>query len=74
MTTEEIETMLKDMAQELLEFKPTLKRLGLDEIVPLKVLIDLDKSKLVAILQNGHKKKYRNSDLGSIRANRRSEH
>jgi len=32
-TTEEIETMLKDMAQELLEFKPTpLKRLGLDEI------------------------------------------
>lgn len=57
-TTEEIETMLKDMAQELLEFKPTpLKRLGLDEIALLKgkgnycaVLIDLDKSKLVAIL------------------------
>jgi len=36
-TTEEIETMLKDMAQELLEFKPTeLKRLGLDEIALLK--------------------------------------
>lgn len=57
-TTEEIETKLKDMAQELLEFKPTeLKRLGLDEIALLKgkgnycaVLIDLDKSKLVAIL------------------------
>ena len=57
-TTEEIETMLKDMAQELLEFKPTeLKRLGLDEIALMKgqgnycaVLVDLDKSKLVAIL------------------------
>lgn len=36
-TTEEIETMLKDMAQELLEVKPTgLKRLGLDEIALLK--------------------------------------
>jgi len=54
-TTEEIETMLKDMAQELLELNQ-LKRLGLDEIALLKagnycaVLIDLDKSKLVAIL------------------------
>jgi len=27
-------------------------------------VIDLDKSKLVAILQNGHKKNYRNSDCG----------
>jgi len=27
-TTEEIETMLKDMAQELLEFKPTFKTVG----------------------------------------------
>lgn len=58
-TTEEIETMLKDMAQELLQPKPTqLKRLGLDEIALVKgqgnycaVLIDLDKSKLVAILE-----------------------
>jgi len=64
-TTEEIETMLKDMAQELLEFKPTpLKRLGLDEIALLKgkgnycaVLIDLDKSKLVAILAERTQKK-----------------
>jgi len=64
--------MLKDMAQELLEFKPTpLKRLGLDEIALLKgkgnycaVLIDLDKSKLVAILQNGHKKKLPKPDWG----------
>jgi len=39
-TTEEIETMLKDMAQELLEFKPTpLKRLGLDEIALLKAKV-----------------------------------
>ena len=51
-TTEEIETMLKDMAQELLEFKPIeLKRLGIDEIALTKgqgnycaVLIDLDQS------------------------------
>lgn len=58
-TTEEIETMLKDMAQELLESKPTeLKRLGIDEIALIKgqgkycaVLIDLDKSKLVAIIE-----------------------
>jgi len=49
-TTEEIETMLKDMAQELLEFKPTEN--GWD-LIP---LCSLDKSKLVAILQNGHKK------------------
>ncbi len=57
-TTEEIETMLKDMAQEFLEFKPTeLKRLGIDEIALTKgqgnycaVLIDLEQSKLVAIL------------------------
>jgi len=72
------------MAQELLEFKPTpLKRLGLDEIALLKgkgnycAVLNLDKSKLVAILQNGHKKKLPKPDwvgLGSIRANRRSEH
>jgi len=40
-TTEEIETMLKDMAQELLEFKPPLKRLGLDEIALLKAKVIL---------------------------------
>jgi len=57
--TTEIETMLKDMAQELLEFKPTpLKRLGLDEIASKGnyCAVDLDKSKLVAILQNGQEK------------------
>jgi len=32
-TTEEIETMLKDLAQKFLEFKPNvLIRLGIDEI------------------------------------------
>jgi transposase len=58
MTTEEIETMLKDRAQECLKSKPTeLKRLGIDEIAWVKgqgnycaVLIDLDKSKLLGIL------------------------
>jgi len=77
-TTEEIETMLKDMAQ-LLEFKPTLKRLGLDEItlkakVITAVLIDLDKSKLVAILAERTQKKITETGGLSIRANRRSEH
>ena len=58
MTTEEIERMLKDAASELLESKPSeLKRLGIDEISLIKgkgnycaVLIDLDKSKLIGII------------------------
>ena len=66
-TTEEIETMLKDMAQELLKFKPIeLKRLGIDEIALTKgqgnycaVLIDLDQSKLVAILTERTQSKIR---------------
>ena len=57
-TTEEIETMLKDISQESLKSKPSeLKRLGIDEIAWVKgqgnycaVLIDLDKSKLLGIL------------------------
>ncbi len=57
-TTEEIERMLKDAAEELLKSKPSeLKRLGIDEIALIKgrgnycaVLIDLDKSKLIGIL------------------------
>ncbi len=57
-TTEEIETMLKDASQEFLKSKPSeLKRLGIDEIAWVKgqgnycaVLIDLDKSNLIAIL------------------------
>jgi transposase len=57
-TTEEIERMLKDAAEEFLKAKPSeLKRLGIDEIALIKgrgnycaVLIDLDKSKLIDIM------------------------
>ena len=57
-TTEEIERMLKDASLELAEFKPAdLKKLGIDEIALIKgkgnycaVLIDLEKSKLIALL------------------------
>ncbi len=57
-TTEEIERMLKDAESELIESKPSaVKRLGIDEIALIKgqgkycaVLIDLDKSELLAIL------------------------
>lgn len=57
-TTEEIERMLKDAAEELGPSKPNeLKRLGIDEIALIKgkgnycaVLIDLSKSKLIGIL------------------------
>jgi transposase len=57
-TTEEIERMLKDASIELSDDKPSLiKRLGIDEIALVKgkgnycaVLIDLDTSKLVTIL------------------------
>jgi len=57
-TTEEIERMLKDASETLSNFKPlNLKRLGLDEIALIKgkgnycaVLIDLDTSQLIAIL------------------------
>ncbi len=57
-TTEEIEGMLKDATLELSDSKPLkLKRLGIDEIALVKgkgnycaVLIDLDTSKLIAIL------------------------
>ncbi|MCA1990724.1 MAG: hypothetical protein LDL41_01570 [Coleofasciculus sp. S288] len=58
-TTAEIERMLKDASKELLKFKPTeLKRLGIDEIALIKgkgnycaVLIDLEKSKLIALME-----------------------
>ena len=57
-TTEEIERMLKDASKELLDLKPLgLKRLGIDEIALIKgqgnycaVLVDLEKSELLAIL------------------------
>ncbi|MEH2221029.1 MAG: ISL3 family transposase [Nostoc sp.] len=59
-TTEEIERMLKDASEELPNLKPlNLKRLGLDEIALIKgkgnycaVLVDLDTSKLIAILSD----------------------
>lgn len=59
-TTEEIETMLKDASQEFLKSKPSaLKRLGIDEIAWVKgqgnycaVLIDLDKGNLITILNS----------------------
>lgn len=57
-TTEEIERMLKDASSALINIKPSgLKRLGIDEIALIKgkgnycaVLIDLDRSNLLAIL------------------------
>jgi transposase len=57
-SSEEIETMLRDRAVELRESKPLqLKKLGIDEIALVKgqgnycaVLVDLDKSKVVDIL------------------------
>ena len=58
-TTEEIERMLKDASSELSNFKPTaLKKMGIDEIALVKgkgnycaVLIDLEKSELIGILE-----------------------
>ncbi len=60
LSEEEIETMLKDIGEELLQEKPTdLKRLGLDEIAWVKgqgnycaVLVDLDSRKLLAIVES----------------------
>ncbi|MEY3223394.1 MAG: hypothetical protein RLZZ203_2250 [Cyanobacteriota bacterium] len=57
-TTEEIERMLKDAGEELIESSPSaVKRLGIDEISLIKgqgkycaVLVDLDKSELLALL------------------------
>lgn len=57
-TTEEIERMLKDASKKSFSIKPlSLKRLGIDEIALVKgkghycaVLVDLDKSQLLAIL------------------------
>jgi transposase len=63
MTPREIETLLKEKSEDLLEEKPKdLKRLGIDEITHLKggknyaaVLVDLDKKKPIAILENRSK-------------------
>ncbi|MEL6162896.1 MAG: ISL3 family transposase, partial [Cyanobacteria bacterium J06628_3] len=58
LTTEEIERILKDASKKFVIEKPSyLKRLGIDEIALVKgkgnycaVLVDLDKSQLLAIL------------------------
>jgi transposase len=63
MTAREIETLLKESEEDLLTEKPKdLKRLGIDEITHLKggknyaaVLVDLDKRKPIAILENRNK-------------------
>lgn len=67
MTPREIETLLKEKSEDLLEEKPKdLKRLGIDEITQLKggknyaaVLVDLDKKKPIAILENRNKETIR---------------
>lgn len=67
MTAREIETLLKEKSEDLLEEKPKdLKRLGIDEITQLKggknyaaVLVDLDKKKPIAILENRNKETIR---------------
>ncbi len=59
MTSAEIETILKELEQDLLTEKPKdLKKLGIDEITHLKggknyaaVLVDLDKRKPIAPLE-----------------------
>ncbi len=64
-STEEIETMLKDKARELKKEKPLLlKKLGIDEIALVKgqgnycaVLVDLEKSKVVDILEERSQEK-----------------
>jgi len=64
MTAAEIETILKELEQDLLKEKPTdLKRLGIDEITQVKggknfvaVLVDLDKRKPIALLEKRNKK------------------
>jgi transposase len=71
-TTEEIERMLKDASVNLLELKPVgLKRLGIDEIALVKgqgkycaVLVDLERSKLLMILESRTKDELKKVLLG----------
>jgi transposase len=56
---QEIETMLKDIGEELMKIKPKgLKRLGIDEIAMIKgqgnyyaVLVDIDLGKMIGIVE-----------------------
>jgi transposase len=71
-TTEEIERMLKDAAANLLKLKPVgLKRLGIDEIALVKgqgkycaVLVDIDRAKLLMILESRTKEDLKKVLLG----------
>ena len=71
-TPEEIERMLKDAAANLLELKPVgLKRLGIDEIALVKgqgkycaVLVDIDRAKLLMILESRTKDELKKVLLG----------
>ena len=71
-TTEEIERMLKDAAANLLKLKPVgLKRLGIDEIALVKgqgkycaVLVDIDRAKLLMILESRTKEELKKVLLG----------
>ena len=71
-TTEEIEIMLKDASANLSKLKPVgLKRLGIDEIALIKgqgkycaVLVDLERSKLLIILESRTKEELKKVLLG----------
>lgn len=71
-TEKEIERMLKDASQELSEVKPIgLKRLGIDEIALIKgqgkycaVLMDLDRSKLLMIVEGRTKEEIKKVLIG----------
>jgi transposase len=71
-TTEEIERILKDAAANLLKIKPIgLKRLGIDEIALVKghgnycaVLVDIDRAKLLMILEGRTKEEIKKVLLG----------
>ena len=64
LSEQEIETMLKDLGQDLVEEKPVnLKKLGIDEIAVVKgqknyyvVLVDLEKRKVVGLVEKRRKK------------------
>ena len=64
LSEQEIETMLKDLGRELVAAKPiNLKRLGIDEIAVVKgqknyyvVLVDLDKRKIVGLVEKRREK------------------
>ena len=64
LSEQEIETMLKDVSQDIIKEKPVnLKKLGIDEIAVVKgqknyyvVLVDLEKKKVVGLVEQRTKK------------------